>query len=379
MKECLLKQKKKSDLDSVAEPRSDGVKYFDESNGDKKSNIEEKKEPIKFGFNNDIQFTLKNLDNFDVSKISFGVPTEIEKTENKEKNTENQNNEKNENKEKSDDNKEKTHSSSTSSFSFKLSETFPPITGSFGINQDKTSTQLPDYKYTGLSFLSGTSADVFSNTSLSITSGTSVFSGFSPSEFSFFSGTSASTGFSFSGNSTYSSFFSDISSSSILATSIGSTGFSFDRKSTSENVNEDVTIKWGSNEKPTINKPEAPISSGEEDEETLFEGKAKLTIYNNNTWDNVAVGILKINKNKKNNKSRLILRREGGMILVLNASIFHKMSVNKTSGNDKVIIFNCINIADEKNDTMKTYSVRFQDSVFSTNFYNKLQELTAIK
>jgi nucleoporin NUP2 len=70
--------------------------------------------------------------------------------------------------------------------------------------------------------------------------------------------------------------------------------------------------------------------AGEEDEDTVYEVKAKVHHYdmNNKKYVSRGVGLLKINKNKKTNKSRLLGRMDNGSVF-LNVSLFKEMVVSE--------------------------------------------------
>lgn len=78
---------------------------------------------------------------------------------------------------------------------------------------------------------------------------------------------------------------------------------------------------------PSKEFKEAPVETGEESDEELFRERAKL--YNletptegNARWKERGVGILKLNRHKKSNKTRLIMRTEATLKVILNSPIF---------------------------------------------------------
>jgi len=122
---------------------------------------------------------------------------------------------------------------------------------------------------------------------------------------------------------------------------------------------------------------ESTAPNGEEDEIVLFESKAKLYKFENNTWNNIAQGNLKINKNKNNNKCRIIMRKEGGLNLALNALIFPKMAITKQG--DKSVIFPVVESITEEGESKNKliqYVSRFPTAVDTENFYSKFLECT---
>jgi len=100
----------------------------------------------------------------------------------------------------------------------------------------------------------------------------------------------------------------------------------------------------------------------------IFETKSKVYAFANKTWNNFAQGNLKINKNKNNNKCRLILRKEGGLTLALNAPIFPHMLISKQG--DKGVVFPVA----ESQSLIVQYVAKFQTIADTENFYTKLQE-----
>jgi len=137
-----------------------------------------------------------------------------------------------------------------------------------------------------------------------------------------------------------------------------------------EPVTNNFNILTNDEENVNIEKPVDPIPTGEEDEIVLFESKAKLYKFEN-AWNTFAQGNLKINKNKNTNKCRLIMRKEGGLTLALNALIFPKMTLTKQG--DKSIIFPIVETEDSKTKLVQ-YLSRFPTSVDTENFYSKLSD-----
>jgi len=119
-----------------------------------------------------------------------------------------------------------------------------------------------------------------------------------------------------------------------------------------------------------VEKPSETIPSGEEEDIIVYEEKTKLYIFNEG-WKPFAQGPIKINKNKTNNKSRIIMRKEGGLTIALNAPLFPQMKIVKQG--DKSIIFPVPESTGNKKE-LKQYLAKFQLSSEAEAFFNKLEE-----
>jgi len=124
-----------------------------------------------------------------------------------------------------------------------------------------------------------------------------------------------------------------------------------------------------------VTKPNEPTPSGEEGDIIVFEAKSRVLVFENG-WKSFAQGNLKINKNKENNKCRIILRKEGGLTLVLNAPLFPKMTITKQG--DRAVIFPVATETKGEDSITKVvitqYVAKFQTGKEAETFYNSLQE-----
>ncbi|KAE8372716.1 hypothetical protein BDV26DRAFT_273516 [Aspergillus bertholletiae] len=84
---------------------------------------------------------------------------------------------------------------------------------------------------------------------------------------------------------------------------------------------------------------ERPIETGEEEEKTYFSSKAKLFQFSNGEWKERGIGTFKVNvkvtdgeEDKK--ATRLIMRADGVLRVMLNTPIFKGMKVGDASGNE---------------------------------------------
>ncbi|KAI8063421.1 uncharacterized protein B0P05DRAFT_240042 [Gilbertella persicaria] len=67
------------------------------------------------------------------------------------------------------------------------------------------------------------------------------------------------------------------------------------------------------------------VKTGEEDEQTIYQTKAKLLVLDNNNWKERGVGTFRINM--KEDKARLVMRTDSVYRLILNLGLFKGMKV----------------------------------------------------
>jgi len=135
---------------------------------------------------------------------------------------------------------------------------------------------------------------------------------------------------------------------------------------------EPDNVGFTGKERPNFEKPKDPVTTGEEEEEAIFEAqKARLYKFLNGNWTPHASGSIKINKNRTNEKSRLIFRKEGGLLLGMNASIYTGMKGTKQG--EKSVVFTAQNATDEDT-ALSTYSIRFFSALDADKFLNLLND-----
>jgi len=102
--------------------------------------------------------------------------------------------------------------------------------------------------------------------------------------------------------------------------------------------------------------------AGEEDEDTIFEVKAKIHHYSmeEKKYISRGVGLLKVNKNKNTNKSRLLGRMDNGTVF-LNVSLFKEMVVSEPV-NSNQFTFNAMDRLEGSDEIkMIRFAVRVKD------------------
>ncbi|CAN8068744.1 unnamed protein product [Agarophyton chilense] len=80
---------------------------------------------------------------------------------------------------------------------------------------------------------------------------------------------------------------------------------------------------------------EQPVTSGEEDEETLFRMRAKLYSLEGDSekkrWKECGVGALKMNEHKQSKRVRLLMRSEGVLRVVLNTRLYKHVKLDRAT------------------------------------------------
>jgi len=110
------------------------------------------------------------------------------------------------------------------------------------------------------------------------------------------------------------------------------------------------------------------VKTGEEQEETEFKGKAKLFEFEKNedgagSWKERGTGEVKVNTHKESNRSRILMRMETTLRLLLNVAIFEEMILEQP--NSKHVQFMGVNSLGEKPVTA-TFLLRLLDPVAFT-------------
>ncbi|OUM68340.1 hypothetical protein PIROE2DRAFT_66934 [Piromyces sp. E2] len=115
--------------------------------------------------------------------------------------------------------------------------------------------------------------------------------------------------------------------------------------------------------------------AGEEDEDTVFEVKAKVHHYSmeEKKYISRGVGLLKVNKNKKTGKARLLGRMDNGSVF-LNVSLFKEMVVSEPV-NANQFTFNAMDRLEGSDEVkMIRFAVRVKDKENAKKLYDAIIE-----
>ncbi|EFN56683.1 hypothetical protein CHLNCDRAFT_144572 [Chlorella variabilis] len=112
--------------------------------------------------------------------------------------------------------------------------------------------------------------------------------------------------------------------------------------------------------KPIVQLDEVEVSTGEEEEEALFDAKCKLYRYDNDAgeWKERGVGQGRILQHKENKKIRFLMRQDKTLKIRGNHIIMPGTKVQEHGGSDKAMVWSCVDFADESQ-RMELFCIRF--------------------
>ncbi|CAI5445938.1 unnamed protein product [Caenorhabditis angaria] len=128
--------------------------------------------------------------------------------------------------------------------------------------------------------------------------------------------------------------------------------------------------------KPVIPLPElVDVKTGEEEESVVFNNRAKLYIYANETseWKERGTGELKVLLNKESKKYRVVMRRDQVLKVCANFPIIGSMTIQKMASNDKAYTWFCEDFAEDKPEHVKL-SARFASVEIALEFKNLFEK-----
>ncbi|KRT82309.1 Anaphase-promoting complex subunit 3 protein, partial [Oryctes borbonicus] len=126
--------------------------------------------------------------------------------------------------------------------------------------------------------------------------------------------------------------------------------------------------------KPIIPLPdEVPVSTGEENEVSLFEERAKLFRYVNKEWKERGIGVLKLLKDLNTGKVRLLMRREQVHKICANHFLTKDMILTQMANNDKAYIWAANDFADQEI-VLEKLCARFKTTDAAQRFYKAFED-----
>lgn len=122
------------------------------------------------------------------------------------------------------------------------------------------------------------------------------------------------------------------------------------------------------NFQPIIPLPnEVNVTTGEEDDDILFESRAKLFRYLEKEWKERGVGIVKILKNRVSNKVRLLMRRDQVHKVCANHLLKSDMELTMLKNSDRALIWVANDFAEEVVQLEK-FCIKFKTPEEALNF-----------
>uniref|UniRef100_A0A7R9W6V3 RanBD1 domain-containing protein n=1 Tax=Pseudictyota dubia TaxID=2749911 RepID=A0A7R9W6V3_9STRA len=136
---------------------------------------------------------------------------------------------------------------------------------------------------------------------------------------------------------------------------------------------------------PVVKLDEVEVTSGEEDEEVVFDVRAKLFIYGetlldkgtgNKTWRERGIGQAKILRHREHQRLRLLMRQEKTMKVIANHAIDPRIKLEPNAGSDRSWVWSAFDFAEgELVETV--FALRFADSDIANDFKGKFTESQA--
>ncbi|KAK4319922.1 hypothetical protein Pmani_009183 [Petrolisthes manimaculis] len=130
--------------------------------------------------------------------------------------------------------------------------------------------------------------------------------------------------------------------------------------------------------KPIIPLPEkVEVRTGEEDEEVLFEERAKLFRFVDREWKERGTGIMKVLHNPAQSVARVLMRREQTHKICANHHIAANIELQPMMNNDKVWLWAAQDFADEEL-RMEKFCCRFKTVEIASSFKDGFMKAKAI-
>ncbi|KAK1265649.1 hypothetical protein QJS04_geneDACA010621 [Acorus gramineus] len=129
---------------------------------------------------------------------------------------------------------------------------------------------------------------------------------------------------------------------------------------------------------PIVRLEEVAVTTGEEDEEVLYDQKAKLYRFDKegNQWKERGAGTVKLLKHRSTGKIRLVMRQAKTLKICANHLVFATLSVQEHTGNDKSCVWHATDFSDgELKDEM--FCMRFGSVENRKGFMEMIEKTTA--
>ena len=127
--------------------------------------------------------------------------------------------------------------------------------------------------------------------------------------------------------------------------------------------------------KPIVSLPkEVDIKSGEEDETTMFSGRAKLYRFTEGTWKERGVGEIKVLYDPNKKRGRVIMRRDQVHILCANHYISNDMVLKPQGSSDKSWVWHAQGDFADSEGKEQLFAVKFKDAENAVAFKQAFED-----
>lgn len=125
--------------------------------------------------------------------------------------------------------------------------------------------------------------------------------------------------------------------------------------------------------KPIVPLPdEVTVTTGEEEEISIFNARAKLFRFVDKQWKERGIGEIKLLKHKITGKVRVLMRRDQVLKICANHIITPEMDIQPMKNENKAYIWVANDFADE-NVALEKFCIRFKTTDIANNFYEVFQ------
>uniref|UniRef100_A0A2P2LCN1 Uncharacterized protein MANES_18G136500 n=1 Tax=Rhizophora mucronata TaxID=61149 RepID=A0A2P2LCN1_RHIMU len=127
---------------------------------------------------------------------------------------------------------------------------------------------------------------------------------------------------------------------------------------------------------PIVKLEEVAVTTGEENEDPVYDEKAKLYRFDKdgNQWKERGAGAVKLLKHKDSGKVRLVMRQSKTLKICANHLVLPSMSVQEHAGNEKSCVWHATDFADgELKDEL--FCIRFASIENCKRFMETFQEI----
>lgn len=134
----------------------------------------------------------------------------------------------------------------------------------------------------------------------------------------------------------------------------------------------------GAEFKPVVQLDEVEVSTGEEEEENLFDYKSKLYRYDNESseWKERGVGQAKLLKHKESSRIRFLMRQDKTLKIRANHVVMPGTKVQEHTGSEKAMVFSCVDFADEVQ-RPELFCIRFASAERALDFQKAYESAAA--
>lgn len=120
------------------------------------------------------------------------------------------------------------------------------------------------------------------------------------------------------------------------------------------------------------------MSTGEEDEEPLFDAKSKLYRFDNDSseWKERGIGQSRVLRHKESGRIRFLFRQEKTLKIRGNHIIMPGTKVQEHGGSDKSVVWSCVDFSDEVQ-KMELFCLRFASAERAQQFKKAYEDAAA--